>query len=111
MADEERKNPAAFCACARKRGIDLCDMTPAFFNVLVDYLQERHQPLPLRRVLLAGEVLRPDVIQKFYAIPGNEDVVLFNVYGPTECTVDSSFFRIDRANHADFYGLSHWQAV
>ena len=102
MADEERKNPAALCACARKRGIDLCDMTPAFFNVLVDYLQERHQPLPLRRVLLAGEVLRPDVIQKFYAIPGNEDVVLFNVYGPTECTVDSSSFRIDRANHADF---------
>ena len=102
MAEEERKNPAAFCACARKRGIDLCDMTPAFFNVLVDYLQERHQPLPLKRVLLAGEVLRPDVIQKFYAIPGNEDVVLFNVYGPTECTVDSSAFRIDRANHADF---------
>ena len=26
MADEERKNPAALCACARKRGIDLCDM-------------------------------------------------------------------------------------
>lgn len=102
MADEERKNPAAFCACARKRGIDLCDMTPAFFNVLVDYLQEHRQPLPLKRVLLAGEVLRPDVIQKFYAIPGNEDVVLFNVYGPTECTVDSSAFRIDRANHADF---------
>ena len=102
MSDEERKNPAAFCACARKRGIDLCDMTPAFFNVLVDYLQERREPLPLRRVLLAGEVLRPDVIQKFYAIPGNEDVVLFNVYGPTECTVDSSAFRIDCNNHADF---------
>ncbi|WP_298994119.1 alpha/beta fold hydrolase [uncultured Desulfovibrio sp.] len=102
MADEERKNPAAFCACARKKGIDLCDMTPAFFNVLVDYLQEHRQPLPLKRVLLAGEVLRPDVIQKFYAIPGNEDVVLFNVYGPTECTVDSSAFRIDRTNHADF---------
>ena len=102
MTDEERKSPAAFCACARKRGIDLCDMTPAFFNVLVDYLQEHRQPLPLKRVLLAGEVLRPDVIQKFYAIPGNEDVVLFNVYGPTECTVDSSFFRIDRANYTNF---------
>ena len=102
MSDEERKNPAAFCNCARKKCIDLCDMTPAFFNVLVDYLQQHHEPLPLKRILLAGEVLRPDVIQNFYAIPGNERVVLFNIYGPTECTVDSTFFRIDYHNHADY---------
>ena len=102
MSDEERKNPVAFCHCAQKRGIDLCDMTPAFFNVLVDYLHEHRQPLPLRRVLLAGEVLRPDVIQKFYSIPGNEVVVLFNIYGPTECTVDSTAFRIEYSSHRDF---------
>lgn len=102
MSDEERKNPAAFCNCILQKGIDLCDMTPAFFNVLVDYLQQHHKPLPLKRILLAGEVLRPDVIQKFYEIPGNERVVLFNIYGPTECTVDSTFFCIDFQNHKDF---------
>ena len=102
LSDEERKNPSLFCACARERGLDLCDMTPAFFNVLTDWLVEQRQPLPLKALLLAGEVLRPDVIRKFYAIPGNEGVVLFNVYGPTECTVDSSAFRIDMGNHQDF---------
>lgn len=102
LSDEERKNPSLFCACARERGLDLCDMTPAFFNVLTDWLAEQRQPLPLKALLLAGEVLRPDVIRKFYAIPGNEGVVLFNVYGPTECTVDSSAFRIDMGNHQDF---------
>lgn len=102
LSDEERKNPSLFCACARERGLDLCDMTPAFFNVLTDWLAEQRQPLPLKALLLAGEVLRPDVIRKFYAIPGNEGVVLFNVYGPTECTVDSSAFRIDVDNHQDF---------
>lgn len=102
LSDEERKNPSLFCACARERGLDLCDMTPAFFNVLTDWLAEQRQPLPLKALLLAGEVLRPDVIRKFYAIPSNEDVVLFNVYGPTECTVDSSAFRIDVGNHQDF---------
>ena len=102
LADEERKNPSLFCACARERGLDLCDMTPAFFNVLTDWLAEQRQPLPLKALLLAGEVLRPDVIHKFYAIPGNEGVVLYNVYGPTECTVDSSAFRIDLGNYQDF---------
>ena len=102
LSDEERKNPSLFCACARERGLDLCDMTPAFFNVLVDWLAEQREPLPLKVLLLAGEVLRPDVIRKFYSIHGNEDVVLFNVYGPTECTVDSSAFRIDVHNYQDF---------
>ena len=114
LADEERKNPSLFCACARERGLDLCDMTPAFFNVLTDWLAEQRQPLPLKALLLAGEVLRPDVIRKFYAIPGNEGVVLYNVYGPTECTVDSSAFRIDLGNYQNFTAYpigSHLQGV
>jgi amino acid adenylation domain-containing protein len=102
LSDAARKSPEEFCASVRRRGIDLCDMTPAFFNVLVDHLAERRIALPVARLLLAGEVLRPDTIRKFYAIPGNERVVLFNVYGPTECTVDSSAFRIDQGNHAAF---------
>ncbi|OIO01401.1 MAG: hypothetical protein AUJ49_07650 [Desulfovibrionaceae bacterium CG1_02_65_16] len=102
MSDTARKSPEQFCESARKHRIDLCDMTPAFFNVLVDHLFERRQTLPVARLLLAGEVLRPDTIRKLYAIPGNERVVLFNIYGPTECTVDSSAFRIDHANHAAF---------
>lgn len=102
LSDEERKNPSLFCACAQARGLDLCDMTPAFFNVLTDWLAEQRQPLPLKTLLLAGEVLRPDVLRKFYGIAGNEGVVLYNVYGPTECTVDSSAFRIDVSNYQNF---------
>lgn len=101
-SDEERKNPALFCECARARRIDLCDMTPAFFNVLTEHLSGGRSALPLKRLLLAGEVLRPDVIRRFYDIAGNEQVVLFNIYGPTECTVDSTAFRIDATNYAAF---------
>lgn len=102
MSDEARKSPEQFCASVRRHGVDLCDMTPAFFNVLVEHLHARREPLPMARLLLAGEVLRPDAIRKFYAIPGNEKVVLYNVYGPTECTVDSSAFRIEHGNHAAY---------
>lgn len=102
MSDEARKSPEQFCASVRRHGVDLCDMTPAFFNVLVEHLHARREPLPMARLLLAGEVLRPDAIRKFYAIPGNENVVLYNVYGPTECTVDSSAFRIEYGNHAAY---------
>lgn len=102
LSDTERKNPRTFCASVRRNGLELCDMTPAFFNVLVDHLAEGNTPLPIRKILLAGEVLRPDSVRKFYAIPGNEEAVLYNVYGPTECTVDSTAFGIDFHNHVGF---------
>lgn len=111
LSDTERKQPSLFCESIRRNRIDLCDMTPAFFNVLVEYLAEHRQPLPVKRLLLAGEVLRPDIIRTFYAIPGNQGVVLFNVYGPTECTVDSSAFRIDYANHASYPSYPIGQAL
>lgn len=102
LSDEQRKRPEAFQDYVTRERIDLADMTPAFFNLLVDHLHETHGRLPIKRILLAGEVLRPDMVRKFYATPGHEHVVLFNVYGPTECTVDSSAFRIDHANHQAF---------
>jgi len=102
LSDEQRKRPEAFQDYVARERIDLADMTPAFFNLLVDHLHETRGQLPIKRILLAGEVLRPDIVRKFYAIPGHEQVVLFNVYGPTECTVDSSAFRIDHANHQAF---------
>ncbi len=102
LADEERKNPERFHEAVVSNGIELCDMTPAFFNVLVEYLADRSLALPLRKILIAGEVLRPDMVSMFYSIAGNENVVVYNIYGPTECTVDSSAYRIDFENHKDF---------
>ncbi len=102
LSDSERKNPRTFCDSVRRHGLDLCDMTPAFFNVLVEHLAEHNSPLPMKTILLAGEILRPDSVRKFYAVPGNEEVVLYNVYGPTECTVDSTAFRIDFHNYTEF---------
>lgn len=102
LSDAERKSPEMFFECICKNRIDLCDMTPAIFNVLVEFLFERRLSLPISRILLAGEVLRPDTIQKFYSIPGNDRVVLFNVYGPTECTVDTCAYRVDAGNYNSF---------
>ena len=102
LSDDERKLPENFYRSVVENQIDLTDMTPAFFNVLVEYLSENRLALPMKKILLAGEVLRPDSVQKFYHIPGNEKVVLYNVYGPTECTVDTSAYPIDIENYNQF---------
>ena len=102
LADNERKIPENFYNSVRRNKIDLCDMTPAFFNVLVEYLSSNKKSIPIKKMLIAGEILRPDTVNKFYDIPGNEGVVIYNVYGPTECTVDSSAYRIDYNNRNVF---------
>ena len=102
LPDTQRKSPENFYNSVRRNKIDLCDMTPAFFNVLVDYLVSNERSLPVKKMLIAGEILRSDSVNKFYDIPGNEGVVIYNVYGPTECTVDTSAYRIDHGNRKLF---------
>jgi len=102
LPDSQRKSPKNFYDSVCRNKIDLCDMTPAFFNVLVEYLVANKLSLPVKKMLIAGEILRSDSVNKFYDIPGNAGVVIYNVYGPTECTVDSSAYRIDYDNRNAF---------
>ena len=102
LPDSQRKSPENFYNSVCRNKIDLCDMTPAFFNVLVEYLVANKRSLPVKKMLIAGEILRSDSVNKFYDISGNEVVVIYNVYGPTECTVDSSAYRIGYDNRNAF---------
>jgi non-ribosomal peptide synthetase component F/thioesterase domain-containing protein/acyl carrier protein/precorrin-6B methylase 2 len=102
LPDSQRKSPENFYDSVCRNKIDLCDMTPAFFNVLVEFLWSKKKSLPIKKMLIAGEILRSDSVGKFFEIPGNEGVVIYNVYGPTECTVDSSAYRIDYGNRDAF---------
>ena len=102
LPDSQRTSPKNFYDSVCRTAIDLCDMTPAFFNVLVEYLVANKLSLPVKKMLIAGEILRSDSVNKFYDLPGNAGVVIYNVYGPTECTVDSSAYRIDYDNRNAF---------
>jgi amino acid adenylation domain-containing protein len=69
----------------------------AFFTTSLFNLIARENPrllAPLREVLVGGEALAPASMGKVYEeLP---DIVLFNVYGPTENTTFSSWYRIPR---------------
>lgn len=69
----------------------------AFFTTSLFNLIARENPrllAPLREVLVGGEALTPASMGKVYEeLP---DIVLSNVYGPTENTTFSSWYRIPR---------------
>lgn len=87
-----RFDPAALVAGVRERRIDFLDLTPSFLRrLLAAGLAdgEGHHP---RMVMVGGEAIDADLWQRLRSCPST---VFHNYYGPTECTVDAVYRRIE----------------
>ncbi len=86
----EHGDPQAYARLVAELGIDTLHTTPSFFRAMV----ETGQPLPgLRTVHLGGEALTRDQVERF-AASLNDECRLYNGYGPTEATVNSTIFAL-----------------
>ncbi|QWP75372.1 amino acid adenylation domain-containing protein [Lysobacter sp. K5869] len=89
-----RSDARALREFLREERIDLCDTTPAQLETLLaEGLPDIADGGP-RVWLVGGEAIAPRLWQ---ALAGLQALAL-NVYGPTECTVDSTCARIDAAD-------------
>ncbi|MCM5553310.1 AMP-binding protein [Pleomorphomonas sp. NRK KF1] len=85
--DETKRDPTRLRAFIETRKLDLCDMTPSLFAMLVDHLVDAGAASSARLFLLGGEAVPPDLLRRFYAIAGHGDCRVVNAYGPTETCV------------------------
>ncbi|WP_436534841.1 amino acid adenylation domain-containing protein [Actinoplanes sp. HUAS TT8] len=85
LDDETRRDPALFVDYVRKNRIDFLDVTPSLAGPLVDagLLDGEHRPA---LVALGGEAADPRI---WLALRDADGVTGVNLYGPTECTVDT----------------------
>ncbi len=92
--------------------VDVCDGTPAHLRLLtaaMDSLSESPVTVPyrLKLLLIGGEALTGPVVSEFYLCfnrpsalieettgPPAPPATIINIYGPTECTVDSTMYEI-----------------
>ncbi|MGW4943412.1 non-ribosomal peptide synthase/polyketide synthase [Actinoplanes sp. NPDC004185] len=86
IEDAVRLDADAFAGYVADHRIDLVDVTPSYARHLLAaglLTTDRHRPGIL---LLGGEALGDGLWQELNHTP---DVVAYNMYGPTECTVDA----------------------
>ncbi|MBU5352598.1 amino acid adenylation domain-containing protein [Paenibacillus barcinonensis] len=75
--------------------IHISDGTPMHLRMLtVAAEQQKHKKIMLSQMMIGGEALPYKVVQDFTEAFSEEAPLVINVYGPTECCVDTTVHRI-----------------
>ena len=95
IPDDVVTDPAALLAMLAERPRVAFGGVPSLWGALLDYVEAGQASLPpgLDRVVLGGEAVTPRLLERTRAHLPNAPV--WNVYGPTECTVNTTAARLD----------------
>ncbi len=89
------RDPAYLAEVIRERRITVLHFVPSMLRAFLEEPAAALTGETLRDVMCSGEALPYDLVQRFFAIVGG-NVGLHNLYGPTECAVDVSYWECRR---------------
>ncbi len=84
-----------------KNNIDISDGTPNHIRLITGVDNNNLDAIKVKKFIIGGEALSNDIINGFKSKLINGDTEIINVYGPTECCVDSTFYTINKNNVDD----------
>jgi len=76
-------------AYLKRHNVDALDCTPSQLRILLDAGLD--ESCPLKLLLVGGEAISQAL---WTELDGHKQMAVYNVYGPTECTVDATVSRI-----------------
>jgi amino acid adenylation domain-containing protein/non-ribosomal peptide synthase protein (TIGR01720 family) len=94
---DTRRDSYALLDWLAERRIEVVDATPSLLSLLVAAGLTTRPQLALRHVIVGGEALPGGLAAAFFDGHGPEGRRLSNIYGPTECCVDTAVLTLDGA--------------
>ncbi|HKG15723.1 MAG TPA: amino acid adenylation domain-containing protein [Pyrinomonadaceae bacterium] len=91
VPEEVRRDGEALLEYLGRRRVEVFDCTPSQLRLLLHAGLADSRGHSLRAVLLGGEEISQDLWRELCAVEGT---AFYNVYGPTECTVDATAERV-----------------
>ena len=88
--------PAKILEETSKNKVTHIHFVPSVFELFLNYLEAHKEEIEkfstIKYVFLSGESLSAKLTERFYSIYDYEKVSLHNLYGPTECAVDVTYY-------------------
>ncbi len=100
VPEENRLDGFGLIEFYRKHKNDISDGTPTHIRLLLETLEEDIFSIGIKHFIIGGEELPKSLVERFLnqlKVNLNRPKIT-NVYGPTECSVDSTFFEISSEN-------------
>ena len=93
---QEHFLPARILDEVYRNNVTHLHFVPSVFELFLNYLEANKEEVQkfssVRYVFLSGEALSAELIKRFYALFDYTKVGLHNLYGPTECAVDVTYY-------------------
>jgi len=94
IPEQVRRDGGAMVQYLAEQQVDVLDCTPSQLRMLLaaGFGTEESEKVTVRRVLVGGEAISPRL---WAQLSTAQTIEYYNVYGPTECTVDATVQRIE----------------
>ena len=96
LIPEGHKEPKEIIEAVEKGKVTHMHFVPSMLNAFLEYLDNNRNLIEklktLKYVFASGEALQSEHVKKFYMLLEKNGTTLHNLYGPTECTVDVSYY-------------------
>jgi len=79
-----------------KNFVDISDGTPIHINELLNTSDTDKMSLSVKHFIVGGDVFKIKLAKKFYDKFKSKNIKFTNIYGPTECCVDSIAYHFDK---------------
>ena len=93
---DEHFLPAKLIEEIVKKQVTHIHFVPSVFSVFLDFIEKNgintDEFKSIRHIFLSGEALSAALVEKFYKMFGSFHIGLHNLYGPTECAVDVTYY-------------------
>ena len=83
-----------------KHKIDISDGTPTHLRLFLEGMTETKNGsfISVKHFIIGGEALPANIMESFFTRLGVKTPRVTNIYGPTECTVDSTLYDVTPGN-------------